>query len=463
MSGEDRAPLEGGWDLQFLRDPLGIIRRRWPWMALALLAGLLVTAAFSYLWKPEYVASATVLVSSQQIPADFVQPTVRDDSLERINAMVGDVLSQKNLTRLIEKHDLYPELRQEVPLIRVLGLMRSRIAIDSARGLGPRSRHETARLYTISFEADSPLIAATIANELAAVFTDSSIQMRTQQAQLTTDFLRQQLERADQALRAQDREIREFKERYRGELPNELEANLGKLERLQRQRQSLAMQIAEAETRLATVLATPSESSPEARLAGLRERLGEAMAVHTDEHPNVASLRRQIATLEAEIAAREARDPEMAASRPALAAATRRTLLELRNQLAATERQLVELDARVANTPSRQEKLGALEEKAAVLRENYLEFLRKVQEAELAQSLESAQQGERVSVLDRAEPPAGPKQPLAMYLLLGIAAAFVLALAVGVLLELLDPVALTADQVESASNLPVLGSVSWIS
>ena len=94
MVVEDRDEFEGESFLLFLGDPLGILRRRWPWMTLALLAGLLATASFGYLWKPRFVATTTMMVSSQQIPEDFVRPTVRDDSLERMDAMVGDVLSQ---------------------------------------------------------------------------------------------------------------------------------------------------------------------------------------------------------------------------------------------------------------------------------------------------------------------------------------------------------------------------------
>ncbi len=117
----------------------------------------------------------------------------------------------------------------------------------------------------------------------------------------------------------------------------------------------------------------------------------------------------------------------------------------------------------MSRTPKREEELAALEERGTVLRESYLDFLRKVKEAELAESLESAQHGERFSILDRAVPPTSSSQSRLKYLLLGIVASFGLATGVGGLLEILDPVFFDADQVQRVTDIPVLGSAPHIS
>jgi len=444
---------------EFLKDPIRAIRRRWLWMLVALLVGLAATATVSLRLKPRYVASAILLVSSQQIPEEFVRPTVRDDSLQRINAMVGSVLSMSNLSRLIEKYDLYVSHRERHPVSEVVTVMRRRVDVELVPGVNPSRRSESASRYSISFAGDDPEIAANVANDLASLFTESSIQRREQQARLTTEFLRGQLQHSEQELGEQERMIREFKEKYRGELPGELEANLRKLEQLQSQRQSLAMQVAETETRLATLMSATDPNSPEARLAALKSRLAEEISVHTDEHPNVTSLRRQIGALEAVIKrdSRSASNPY--ATRSTLVAAERRTIAQMRQQQEATETQLREIDVRVANTPKRQEELNTLDEKVGVLRDNYRQFLRKVQDAELAQNLESAQQGERVVVLDRAEPPTRPERDRRKYMLAGIVLAFGFSLGVGFLLELADPMVISPDHVEATLGLPVLGSV----
>jgi len=390
---------------EFLSDPVRALGRRWPWMLATLLVGLAATAAFTALLKPRFLASATVLVSSQQIPEEFVRPTVEDDSLERISAMVGNILSKAKLTDLVEKHDLYNHQSGELTMNDIVAIMREDVIIERLRDLPTNRRNESASRYSISFTANDPETAANVANDLALSFTQSNTMMRRRQAQLTTNFLRKELESSENELREVERQIREFNEKYRGELPDELASNLHKLEQLQQQRQSLAMQAAEGETRIAMLRSSENENSPESRLAALKGELAREIAVNTEEHPNAKSLRRQVAALEEQIRNASGGPEGMYTSRSALIAAERRALDEIRRQQEETQRQIREIDARVANTPKRQEELNALQEKVSVLRDDYREFLRKVQDAELAQNLESAQQGERVMVLDDAVPP----------------------------------------------------------
>jgi capsular polysaccharide biosynthesis protein len=85
-----------------------------------------------------------------------------------------------------------------------------------------------------------------------------------------------------------------------------------------------------------------------------------------------------------------------------------------------------------------------------------------VEAAELAENLESAKQGGQVSLLDPALPPASPKLPRSLVGLAGLAASIGLALGVAVLLELIDPVVISAGQITSISDRPVLGTVPLV-
>lgn len=444
---------------EILRDPRGMLRRRWRPMAAMLGVGLLATTVVTLLRPPEFAAKATVMISSQKLSEDFVRPTIQEDTLQRVNALLGEALSRENLIQLLERRNLYPELRSEGKLNEALSELRRNIEVGPDRGVvAGVGLQERARILAVEFVAPTPDLAAGGANDVAQLLVAAGTRQRSQQARLTTEFMRSELTSAEAALREQNRKITEFKEKYRGELPEEQEPNLRRLELLQNQRQSLAAQIAEGETRVAMISSgVSSQVTPESRLVEAKSRLARELSVHTEAHPDVRALRKEIEALEAEAEAARATGQSTAA--PTLIAAAQAQVGQLRAELIRTETELRDLEGRVARTPARQEEFSALEQRARVLQESYLEFSRKVKEAELAENLEHAQQGDRVAVLDQAVPPTGPELRRLKWAALGIFASFGLSLLVGGFLELRDPVLVSAGSIESATDLPVLGSV----
>lgn len=462
-------PDEGGDDAGlpgFLRDPIGVVKRRWVWMALILVAGFVAGGAFLRLREPVFRARGTVLVASQKISEQFVQATVETDQLEKVSAILGELLSRRQLAGMIEEHDLYPSDEGDDPLTmeEKVDLMRSQILIGQDRSnAGGQAASSSATVFEVVFSDHNPVKAAEVANDLAAGFTDSHLRMRSRQARLTTEFLRRELTQTEKELSELERKITVFKQTYRGQLPSELQTNLGRLDRLQSQRQSLALQIAEAESRLATLAASGTDldpDSPEAILRGLQRRYKEQRSLYTKDHPNVVSLASQIAMLNEQIEERPESDRAHVGSVEAEAAHL--TLIELRRQLVETVAEFEELDRRVALVPERHEELASMEQRAEILQESHREFLRKVNQAELAEAVESAQQGERATILDAAFPPTRPESSpivaLAAILIGSIGAAF----GIAILLELIDAVLVTSDEIERKYGLPVLGSIPGI-
>ena len=133
-----------------------------------------------------------------------------------------------------------------------------------------------------------------------------------------------------------------------------------------------------------------------------------------------------------------------------------------RNQLLLHERERIMREMHDGLGGQLVEELTALVQAEEVLRENYLDTFRKVEEAELAESLESAQQGGQVSVLDRAQPPSKPERSRPKLAALGLVATLALSAGVAVLLELIDPVVVSARQLEAIVDLPLLGSLPRI-
>jgi uncharacterized protein involved in exopolysaccharide biosynthesis len=459
---------EGGAGLPaFLMDPMGVVQRRWLLMLAALGVGLVATVIAVLFWPLKFVSQSTVLFTSQQIPQEFVRSTVREDSIANINAMAGKVFAQENLVRLVEEQHLYPELQGKVNsddlarrVLRSITFER----VEDYSGGGKRAP-EMSIIYGISFESDDPIRAAEVSNALAALFVEASISRRNEQARRTTEFLKRELERDERELRENTAKISAFRQQHRGALPTELQTNERKLDMLAQRRMSITADIATRDSRIASLLAAPSEAQPspnEVLLEETRREMARELAVNTEEHPNVIAVQDRVQRLE-ELVARERRQGRApTGSVKALIDNERREIENLRTQIAQIDTDMAEVGGRVDLTPKTSEELEALEERATVLREDYLSTLRKVEEAELAENLESAQQGSQVSLLDPAMPPKAPLVSRWLVLLCGLGGSLMLAVAVGVLLELVDPVLIDSRQLEDIAELPVLGSLPRI-
>jgi uncharacterized protein involved in exopolysaccharide biosynthesis len=422
---DDEARQSSAFDS--LRDPLGILRRRWRPMLFVMLACLAATPLALWLLPPVYVARASVLIATQKLSESFVRPTIQEDATERINALTSQVLSRQSLMEVVEQFDLYPELRETKGMDEAVAALSRSISIELDPGI--RSAGERARVVLVYFSDQQAARAAEVANDIAHRLTLAGIRLRSEQARVTTEFLRSELESAEVALREQSKKVSEFEQQHRGELPSELESNLRRLERLQQQRNSLALQIAEGETRVATLsVQERSSGAPDTRMSDVRAALARELSVNRESHPNVRSLRRQI-----ELLKKEPGGGAGGGGQHGVTDAARRELAQLREQLNDTDRELVELDRSVARIPAVGQELGALSQRETVLRENYLEFMRKVNDAELAQNLELAQQGGRVSILDPATTPTEPKRPRWLIVRARVVVSIGLALRLGLL------------------------------
>jgi protein tyrosine kinase modulator len=456
QSSWERYPEEEGGGLpEFLLDPIGVAHRRWLSMVSCLAVGLIATIIAVIAWKPVYVATSTILITSQQIPRDFVRSTVEDDSIANINAMIGEVLSAEHLSKVIDENKLFPKRAGTAARIDLVNYMRSNISASPQTRPGERSQ---SLVYEISYQAGNPEEAATVSNALAGLFVEASVERRNSQARRTTVFLRNALERTEKELREQSAKVTEFRQNHRGELPDEQETSLRRLELLSTRRESLSQQITGKEDRLLSISSHGSGSSEnDALIDDLRRQLAREIAIHTDEHPNVIALRERLKRLE-----ESNQKSPLPPSTSRMVDDERREIGRLREQRDRIDAELGDLNARIERIPRVAEELAALQQKETVLRDDYTAGLRKVEAAELAENLESARQGGQVSILDNAATPSSPKTPRWIVLSAGIAGSLFLAVAVAVLLEFIDPVVIGASQVSKLSGRPVLGTVPFV-
>lgn len=110
-------------------DYVAAIRRRLP---LSLVVGLLLvvsTLAITFGLPAIYKSRAVILIEQQDIPEDLVRSLVTSYADQRIQVISQRVLTNANLSSIIEKYNLYEAERKDNPLEAVLLSMRKDISV----------------------------------------------------------------------------------------------------------------------------------------------------------------------------------------------------------------------------------------------------------------------------------------------------------------------------------------------
>jgi polysaccharide biosynthesis transport protein len=462
---------------------LDIWRRR-KWLAPPVVAGVITAAVSIAMFIPGvYQSSATLLVERQQVPEAFVQSTVTTEIDRGLQSITQQILGRSRLEHLIDRFDLYADAREQVPLERLIQRMREDIQIQQEGQEQLQKQDRVVIAFKVSYKGSDPQVVAQVTNALASYYVEENTKVREQQASGTAGFLRVQLEAARQKLETLEQQLSQAKERYTGELSEQLPLNLKTLDDLNAQfRQNKASQARahERRTTLVQQLATmeqqfPGGESGGAQLKQLYLQLIEARTRFREKHPHIVKLKEQIAALEqapAETEHAESQEPHNADTAPIQPHIQRiegelRTLdAEVKN-LTIEERSLLDsirlYQRRIENTPQREQELQVLARDYTNAKEHYQSLLKRQQEAKLSESLEQSQTGEQFQLLDAAVPATQPSEPNRRKILtMGLLASLGLAAGVMFLREQLDTSFHTVEDLRAFSPLPVLASLPRI-
>ena len=369
-----------------------------------------------------YSATTTILVDPQKISEKYVTSTITTDPNARMNTLTQQVLSASRLQEIIDKDDLYPELRRKKSREEVLDFMRKKTKIEIKPSPEPEQGLSS---FTISYEDRNRLLVAVITNQLASSFIDWNLKVRQQQAISTTQFLGGELQRAKEGLEEQESQLEAFKMKHAGATPDELNANLQALSRLQSEAQSdvdAVSRLDQERILLTQVKSMDSQSVPltdRDRMLQERHRLENERwnlkRQFTDTYPDVIAVNEQLKNLNARLATMpepaknsiESYDPNTQ---------VRLTLIEKeiqrhKTQVAVLQQQMQTYQWKVDSVPVLETQLAELTRNYEASRENYQSLLDKTFSAGMSEELERKQQAERFTVLDPAKTPEKPISP----------------------------------------------------
>jgi polysaccharide chain length determinant protein (PEP-CTERM system associated) len=461
-----------------LNDYFEIIKRR-KWSFILPATIISVAAAVVALTQPSiYKSTSMILIEEQDIPTDFVKTTVTSYAEQRLQSIHQRIVSFSRLLKMVNRFNLYPELKKRWTSEQIVSKMRDDITLKSisADAIDRRTGREATIAFTLSYEGKSPQVVQRVANTLASLFLEENLQVREKQATETSDFLEQEMKKVKAALAQLEARMAEFKEAHINELPDLLQVNMQSLnnvasliERLSEQLRSMNEREGYLQSQLANVPRIfEVEDIEKKRLDELKTHLAYLQARYSDQYPDVKKTSAEITELEKSLnnknpASVQVHDPPPNPAYITLAAQLSSTQAEI----ASIKRQILRANKlsdlyrnRIANTPKVEEAYKAILIERDNTHAKYNDLMRKHMEARVAQGLEKEQKGERFTLIEPARLPETPDKPNRLAItFIGI----VLGIGTGVgwasLREFTDLSVRDAESLVVATSFPVLASI----
>jgi polysaccharide biosynthesis transport protein len=294
-------------------------RRRGTFLLVALISTL-GTALLACLLPSTYRSTATILIEQQEIPQELVRSVITSFADQRVQVISQRVMTTQNLLSLIERYDLYPDIRRTEPREVLLDKIRGDIGMHmiSADVIDPRSGRPTQATiaFTVSYQSRSPDLALKVANDLTSLYLNENLTSRTQLGQQTATFFSEESGRQAAHIAELDKNLTSFKEKHRKDLPDLAQLNLqtmqstelelhdsqNKLDATDAQRVLLEAQLAQINPTSQVFSDTGQRvMGPEDRLKALKSTLASYKARFAPNHPDVVSTQREVDGLEQQV------------------------------------------------------------------------------------------------------------------------------------------------------------------
>lgn len=427
------------------------LRRKW--LIVFTVLSVLFSASVYCVVSPElYKSSITILVIPQTVPKDYVRSTVSLQVEQQLGTIKQQVTSRTTLTKVMDEFRLFEKERKQRTSEELFARMRKRIEIEVVHG---QSR-ESSEAFSLSFLHESPKEAMHAAARLVSLFIEENLKTREHQAVGTSEFLESQLRGTKARLEVMEQRIKEYKIRYMGELPQQMEANLRMLTGLQDRLRTnetgtrtveerkvfLEAQISLIGNSLSAASAGNGKSVPAlsldpvqslwVELASTKAKLAELNARYTEMVPEVVRTKQEVADLEKRIA--EARrsgaalaagdanaDPQVAAASLPGSDEIRRMKAQLKASVAEIaslkkereeiRKSIASVERKIEQSPRREQEMISLIRDYENQKKSYDDLLTKKLEADVSQNLEKRQKGTQFQILDPANLPEEPFQP----------------------------------------------------
>ncbi|MEO5823100.1 MAG: hypothetical protein ABIT71_21560 [Vicinamibacteraceae bacterium] len=407
-------------------DPLAVARRRMWSLVLPLAAGAVIGLLLVWLLPREYVAAATIVVTTPSVSADLTKTA---DPADRARAISQELLSLPVIAQVAKEEGLLTGTNDDDV---VAGIRARTIVSLPLKTLVTRGDPDT---FVVSYAGPTADEAQRVTNRLLKVFIERDTVNRKSRAKETAAFLGEQLRDSERRMDEVETRLRRLKESNTGLLPDQALANLQAMSDIRSRSDNNAESLRDERDRLATIeqqleaarneasFDTRSEDEVKAqeRMVTLERQLAEAQRVYTSKHPEIQRLETQLATARIDLAQAKTQ----AASIKRAPQKAEQTVIQLtgdRDRLRARIRELQSIEnrlpqelatyqSRVNQAPIVEQQLAPLEQAYEVEKAQQQKLAERYQTAVISENLETRRAGSQFAVLYPASKPTTPARP----------------------------------------------------
>jgi polysaccharide biosynthesis transport protein len=465
-------------DERTIQDFIAILKRRKLSLILPALMVFVIAAIVALALPPVYRSTATILIEGQELPQEYATSMVTSFAEQRIQRYNQRIMSSTKLIEIMNRYNLYSDLRAKRTIEEVIEKMRKDIKLQT---ITPEVVDQTGRrtsatiAFAVSYEGNNPDAVQQVTNILASLYLEENLKMREEKTESASKFIEDELNQVQTSLANQDAKIAAFKQRNINSLPELSQMNVQEIDRAEQTIERLEISLREGKDReglLQTQLASvsPDLTNPDKeRLSQLRVNLIALTSRYSDIHPDVIKAKAEIAQLEKKLQISADKPMVSKPDNPAYVtlvsqlSSTRAEIEAIKQGIAAVGRKKDEYQARIHSFPRVEEGYKALIGERNSLQLKYDDLMKKHMETKVASGLEKGQMGERFTLIDPARLPEKPIRPnIPAILLIGLFLGIGAGVGTVSLKEYADQAVRSAEAVTRATGFAVLASIPEI-
>jgi uncharacterized protein involved in exopolysaccharide biosynthesis len=416
---------------------LSLFLRRLHWFIFVALLVSALGIGVARILPTVYLAEATMVVESEQIPDSLAASTVQTQAIEQMQIIQQRILSRDTLVDMANRLKIYAPQPGEQPVQidadTLVEDLRERIKIVTTGGTAPRGQAQ-ATLVSVSFEAPTATLAAVVVNDVVTQILRTDVEMRTGSARETLDFFEQEVTRLDKELAERGAAILKFKEANKDALPESLEFRRNQQAAAQdrlSQQKSAEAELRDKRDRLvrlhdaavkasngSLLVQAPDQAlTPEQqKLNGLKEQLSASLLVLSPENPKIKMLQAQIDALQKVVLGQTASGQTNSQGQGLTAydvqlADMEGQLVFMQSQKTEIEDQIQTLQVSIDATASNAIALETLQRDYDATKAQYDLALANKARAATGDTIETMSKGQRITVIEQAVAPTEPARP----------------------------------------------------